>query len=77
MLDKHTQGYNGKVRVYNAEYLDESCKRIGLAIDARKQKYPDEEAYEYKPFRGREDDPALKYVGVEQMQGYWRKDIVI
>ena len=29
-----------------------SERNLPLAIDARRQKYPEEESYEYAPFRG-------------------------
>lgn len=52
---------------------------IPIAIDARRQKYPDEEPYDYLPFRGQTDtyrwsenlkeDPAFRE--------YWRMDMPI
>ena len=34
---------------YAAAHIDKRSRVIGYAIDARRQKYPDEKSYEYKP----------------------------
>ena len=37
---------------YDAAHIAKRSRVIGYAIDARRQKYPDEKSYEYKPFSG-------------------------
>ncbi len=42
--------------IYDAKRIDERSAVIAVAIDARRQYYPDETAYTYQPFIGREDE---------------------
>ena len=42
-------GLHGEPAIYDAERIIERSKVIKLAIEARKQRFPDEEAFEYKP----------------------------
>ena len=37
-------------RVYTDEIIRKRSRVIGYAIEARQQKYPDEQPFEYKPF---------------------------
>lgn len=50
--------------VYDDDFIFERCKMVQLAIDARKQKYPEETPYEYLPFKGHEEkarwNPGMK-----------------
>ncbi|MEM7095374.1 MAG: phytanoyl-CoA dioxygenase family protein [Actinomycetota bacterium] len=50
---------NGEGKYYDADYVRERCRTIPLAIDARAQRFPDEERYEYAPFVG--DEAAHEY----------------
>ena len=47
--------HNARV-VYDETRIRERSRLIGLAIDARAQRFPDEEPYDYQPFAGLEDD---------------------
>lgn len=42
--------------VYDEKCIFERSAVIQVAIDARAQKYPDEQRYTYQPFAGREDE---------------------
>ena len=42
-------GLHGEPAVYDAERIIERSKIIKLAIEARKQRFPEEKAFEYKP----------------------------
>ena len=42
-------GLHGEPAIYNAERIIERSKTIKLAIEARKQRFPEEKAFEYKP----------------------------
>jgi len=42
-------GVHNKEAVYDAERIRERARLIGYAIDARRQRFPDETAYAYKP----------------------------
>jgi hypothetical protein len=48
-------GVHNEVAVYDAARISERSRLIALAIDARRQRYPDETPYVYQPFAGRED----------------------
>jgi hypothetical protein len=40
---------------YDADRIDRRSAVIAVAIDARRQHYPQEQAFVYQPFDGRED----------------------
>lgn len=48
-------GIHNKVTTYDAARIKERSRIIGYAIDARRQKYPDETPFIYKPFEGQEE----------------------
>jgi hypothetical protein len=43
---------NGKVVHYDEARVKERSRMIAIAIDARTQRYPNEEHYHYKPLAG-------------------------
>ena len=49
-------GVHNKPATYDAARIDRRARTIGYAIDARRQRFPDETPYVYKPFAGREDE---------------------
>jgi hypothetical protein len=49
-------GVHNAVAVYDEDRIHERSKAIMYGIDARAQRFPDEERYVYKPFAGAEDD---------------------
>jgi hypothetical protein len=62
--------------VYDEAWVDERSRLIQLAIDARRQKYPNEVPYAYQPYKGRELD--CRWDGdTSQLAGFWKKDIVV
>jgi len=44
-------GLHNAPALYTEKRIKERSRLVGLAIDARKQRYPDEISYEYKPLR--------------------------
>ena len=42
-------GVHNAAAVYDAERIRERARLIGYGIDARRQRFPDEKAYLYKP----------------------------
>ena len=42
-------GVHNAAAVYDAERIRERARLIGYGIDARRQRFPDEKAYVYKP----------------------------
>ena len=47
-------GVHNEVAVYDDERIRERSRLIGYAIDARRQRFPDETPYTYQPFVGQE-----------------------
>lgn len=47
---------HGAIETYTQERIDERCRILQLAIDARRQRFPHERAYVYRPLAGREDE---------------------
>lgn len=72
------KGHNDGLVTYDEDFIYERSKMIQLAIDARKQRYPNEVPYSYLPFRGKEDQfqwsEKLKEGYYDE---YWMRDLVI
>jgi hypothetical protein len=47
---------HGAVETYDQARIDERCRILLLAIDARRQRFPQESAYVYRPLAGHEDE---------------------
>lgn len=47
---------HGAVETYTLERIDQRCRILQLAIDARRQRFPHETPYVYRPLAGREDE---------------------
>jgi ectoine hydroxylase-related dioxygenase (phytanoyl-CoA dioxygenase family) len=63
---------------YDAQRIDERAAVIAVAIDARRQRYPDEQAYAYRPFAGREDAFRFNDATVDRViRNYNLKDLAI
>jgi ectoine hydroxylase-related dioxygenase (phytanoyl-CoA dioxygenase family) len=64
VLDIEGAGIHCPVETYSADVIRERSKVIGYAIDARQQKYPNEQPYAYAPFAEAKADfswtPAAK-----------------
>lgn len=65
VLGVESGGVHNPVTVYTAERIEERARMIGYAIDARRQRFPDETPYAYAPHAGktwRWDDAAKEAV---------------
>jgi hypothetical protein len=56
VLNVTTRRLNGKVETYDQARIDARTRILQIAIDARRQHFPQETAFTYKPLAGREDD---------------------
>lgn len=56
VLGVESGGVHSPLATYDDEYIFERSKLIAYAIDARQQRFPDEERFEYAPFAGRDDE---------------------
>ena len=50
VLNVRGAGMYSKPVIFDAPLIEERSKVIGYAIDARKQRFPLEESYQYQPF---------------------------
>ena len=55
VLNVKTAKLNGDSITYTAEHIHARSRIVQLGIDARRQKHPEEKAYNYRPFAGEED----------------------
>lgn len=64
--------------VYTEEYIRNRSRMVQLAIDCRRQKYPEETPYVYLPFKGCEDE-CRWHQGLKENQYdmYWKNSIPI
>lgn len=64
--------------VYDAQRVFERSAVIQVAIDARRQRFPDEAPYRYQPFAGREDEFRLTDETFDRViKDYFMKDLAI
>jgi hypothetical protein len=49
-------GIHNRREIYDERRIRERSRVIGYAIDARRQRFPDEAPYVYRPFAGEEDE---------------------
>ena len=55
VLDVTTELLSGEMATFDKIRVEERSRMIQIAIDARRQRYPDEVSYTYKPLVGQED----------------------
>lgn len=66
VIDQHGV-LSGEGNVYDETYVRERCRTIALAIDARAQRFPDEDRYVYQPFVGHEAEHVYNDANRERM----------
>ena len=63
---------------YDAQRIAERAAVIAVAIDARRQRYPEEKPFAYQPFAGREDELRLSDATFDKViRDYNLKDLAI
>ncbi len=70
-------GVHNPVSVYDEARIDRRAEAIAYAIDARAQRYPDEDRYVYRPFAGREDDYRWSEATRDRLRDYNLLDLGI
>ena len=70
-------GLHGEPAVYDAERIIERSKIIKLAIEARKQRFPEEEAFEYKPLSSSAEDFSWNGAAKNNIHDYNLLDLSI
>ena len=66
VLNVKGAGIHAEAVTMDADYIDERARLIGLAIDARAQRFPEETPYHYAPFAGRKE--AFKWSPAAQAE---------
>lgn len=66
---------SGAEDTYTDERLHERSRMIPLSVDARHQRYPQEDVYSYAPFRGEEDDNRWNEDARQRIQNYSRLNV--
>jgi hypothetical protein len=56
VLNVTTQRLTGAVETYDQARIEARTRIIQIAIDARRQRFPHEQSYVYRPLVGREDE---------------------
>jgi len=56
VLNVTTRRLTGKVETFDQARIDSRTRIIQIAIDARRQRFPQEKSYVYRPLAGREDE---------------------
>ena len=64
--------------IYDEDRVFERSRVIQVAIDARKQFYPEEKSFLYQPFMGKEDDYRWNQISRDEViKDYNLKDLGI
>ncbi len=78
VLGVTTRRLHGAIETYDQARIDERCRILQLAIDARRQRFPQERAYVYRPLAGREDESRWNETTRETMlNNYNQRDMFI
>ncbi|MEM7253872.1 MAG: phytanoyl-CoA dioxygenase family protein [Pseudomonadota bacterium] len=77
VLGIESGGVHNPVSVYTDEYIRERSKVIMWGIDARRQRFPDEAAFNYKPFAGEHEHYRFTAEAKAAMKDYNLRDLGI
>ncbi len=78
VLGVTTRRLHGAIETYDQARIDERCRILQLAIDARRQRFPQERAYVYRPLAGREDESRWNETTRQTMlKNYNQRDMFI
>ena len=77
VLDVKTGGVHNPVSVYDADYIRRRARLILYAIDARRQRWPDEDAYRYEPLADEADSYRWTPAAMDDIRDYNLEDIGI
>ena len=70
-------GIHAEANVMDADFIDTRSRLIGLAINARAQRFPDETPYNYAPFAGRESEFIWSEAAQASLKDYNLMDLSI
>ncbi len=77
VLGVTTRRLTGAVETYDTARIDARCRILQIAIDARRQRFPQEKAYVYGPLAGEEDANRWNEAARARMKNYNQLDMFI
>lgn len=78
VLGVTTRRLTGETVTYDQARIDERCRILQLAIDARRQRFPQERAHVYRPLAGREDESRWsEATRASMLKNYNQRDMFI
>ena len=77
VLDVKGGGVHSEAAVYDAAMIRERSRVIGLAIDARRQRFPEETPYRYKPLEPLSEEHRWSPAVMAELKDYNLKDLSI
>ncbi len=70
VLNVETKGFHNEKIVYDDELISRRSRVIGYAIDARRQRFPEEIPFVYKPFAGSQREYKWDQTAKEDLKDY-------
>jgi hypothetical protein len=77
VLDVFGAGIHAEAATFDAAFIETRSQVIGLAIDARKQRFPNETPYEYAPFADKQADMIWSEAAQTSLKDYNLMDLSI
>ena len=77
VLNVRGAGMHAEAAIMDTDFIDRRSRLIGLAIDARAQRFPDETPYDYEPFAGRADEFVWSPAAQANLKDYNLMDLSI
>jgi hypothetical protein len=77
VIDVRARGIDGTIRIYDAERVRKRSEMIGYAIDARRQRFPVEKPFAYRPHIENRESYQWSEKAREQIKGYNLLDLII
>ena len=77
VLNVHGAGIHAEAVTFDDDFIKNRSRLIGMAIEARKQRFPDETAYEYAPDRETDDQPQWNNAIFASLKNYNLMDLSI
>lgn len=77
VLNVRGAGMHAEAAVMDSDFVDTRARLIGLAIDARRQRFPEESPYNYAPFAQRQDEFVYNEASQASLKDYNLMDLSI
>ena len=77
MLNVHGAGIHAEAVTFDEAFIKNRSRLIGLAIDARRQRFPDETPYEYAPDADIDEQPVWNDSIMPSLKNYNLTDLSI